>query len=193
MRLVLAAVALALCACEPRLPEGWPHTGDAGPTHITFTLDGGYYTLQVDATADKTWAALDFDVASEVPFEQNRWDLAFQRFHIRSRGGADGDGGVQVAVVYDAGFDHVTHAPMGPWLEDQPDGDDENLDPDTVFDKLEVWYDYEDMYHTLTPRPLVYVVRSDRGEYFKVQLDSYYDFAGTSAMLSLRYAPVAAH
>src|SRR6185436_9795310 len=132
-------------ACEPRLPDGWPHDGgrpsddagvDAGPYHyVTFTPDGGGFSVLVDAMYSSRWTAVDLDAPAEVPFELDQWDLAFQRFHIRARGGASGDGGVQVAVVYDAGYDDVAQAPSGPWLEAQPDGVDENEDLDTVFEK----------------------------------------------------------
>jgi hypothetical protein len=193
---------LVLCAaCEPKLPDGWPHDGgtavddagiDAGPKHyFTFTPDGGGFSVLVDAMYSDRWSAVDLDVPLEVPFELDQWDLAFQRFHIRSRGGASGDGGVQIAVVYDAGYEQVTRSPDGPWLEDQPDGPDDNTDIDTVFEKGEVWFDYDPMWHTLTPRPLVYVVKSDRGAYFKLKIDGYYDKAGTPALITLRYANVA--
>jgi hypothetical protein len=194
---------LVLCAaCEPKLPDGWPHDGgaviddagvDAGPKrYFTFTPDGGGFSVLVDAMYSDRWSAVDLDVPLEVPFELDGWDLAFQRFHIRARGGASGDGGVQIAVVYDAGYEQVTRAPDGPWLEDQPDGPDDNTDIDTVFEKGEVWYDYDPMWHTLTPRPLVYVVKSDQGAYFKLKIDGYYDTAGTPALITLRCATIAA-
>jgi hypothetical protein len=202
MRGGLLVLALSFASgCEPKLPDGWPHDAgqaqdsgvDAGPMHyVSFDADGGMYSVVVDSMYSSRWTAIDLDTAQEVPFEADAWDLAFQRFHIRERGGVDGDGGVEVAVVYDAGYPEVTRAPAGPWLVDQPDGPDDNTDPDTVFDKLEVWYDYDPTFHSLTPRPLVYVIHSDRGAYFKLKIDGYYDNAGTPAIFSLRYAPVLA-
>lgn len=196
----LLAPVLLLCACEPKLPDGWPHDGgtvgdagaDAGPMrYVAFTGTGdGGYALVLDSQYSNRWTAIDLDRALEVPFEEDRWDLAFQRFHIRARGGASGDGGVAVSFV-DAGYAAVTQAPPGPWLEDLPDGDDENMDLDTVFDKAAVWYEYDEMFHSLTPRPLVYLIRSDQGAYFKLKLDGYYDSHGTPAIFTLRYAPVA--
>ena len=198
---LLGLPVLLLCACEPALPDGWltrdaggmgtSDAGvDAGVRYVTFTPDGGGFAVVVDAMYSDRWTSVDLDGPLEVPFDGDAWDLAFQRFHIRARGGASGDGGVQVAVVYDAGYDAVTRSPSGPWLEDQPDGPDENPDLDTVFDKGETWFEYEGMFHTLTPRPLVYVVKTDRGGYFKLKIDGYYDRSGTPAVIRLRFAPV---
>ncbi|MBK7863979.1 MAG: HmuY family protein [Archangiaceae bacterium] len=200
MRALAPAVVMLCIACEPALPAGWPHDGgaaDAGPDggglhSVAFTPDGGGFAVLLDAMDSTRWTAVDLDAPAEVPFEGDGWDLAFQRFHVRARGGASGDGGVQIAVVYDAGYEQVTRSPDGPWLEDQPDGDDENLDLDTVLDKGEVWYEYDPLWHTLTPRPLVYVIRSDQGGYFKLKVDNYYDRSGTPAVFKLRIAPVAA-
>lgn len=197
--LVLLPLVMIAVACEPKLPDGWPHDGgaadagaDAGATrYVTFTPDGGGFAVLLDSMSSERWAAIDLDRAAEVPFEGDRWDLAFQRFHIRARGGASGDGGVQIAFT-DAGYAAVTQAPATGYLEDLPDGDDDNPDLDTVFDKAGVWYDYDPMFHSLTTRPLVYVVKTDEGAYFKLKFDAYYDKSGTPALFKLRYAPIAA-
>ena len=201
MRALLLGLPCLLCACEPALPEGWltrdasfavtDGGADAGYRYVTFTPDGGGFQVVVDAMYSDRWTAVDLDGPLEVPFGEDRWDLAFQRFHIRARGGASGDGGVQIAVVYDAGYEAVSRAPAGPWLEDQTDGPDENADLDTVFNKGETWFAYESMLHTLTPRPLVYVVKTDAAGYFKLKIDGYYDRSGTPSMIRLRFAKVA--
>lgn len=197
-RLVLV---LLVTACEPALPEGWGQRDagyvsdagvDAGRKYVTFTPDGGGWAVTVDAMDSTRWASVDLDAPAEVPFEGNGWDLAFSRFHIRARGGASGDGGVAITAIYDAGYALVQQSPNGPWLQDLPDGPDENMDLDTVLDKAEVWYDYEGVFHSLTPRPIVYVVRTDRAGYFKLKIDGYYDRAGTPAFFRLRFAPIAA-
>ena len=191
MRRLLFTALLSVAACEPALPLPGPDAGvpiDGGTPMITFATDAGVTVAKIDAVENKLWAALDLDRPAEVPFADDQWDLAFQRFHIRARGGASGDGGVQVAIISDAGFDEVVAAPAGPWFEDQPDGPDDNADLDTVFEKVDVWYAYDPMFHTLTPQPLIYVVRSDRGALFKLQLLGYYDRAGTPGNLTLRFA-----
>jgi hypothetical protein len=197
MRALLILVPL-WCACEPKVPECWPHDAGVedpsdpcyfGRRYVTFTPDGGGFFLEVDAMDSTRWSAVDLDRSLEVLFEEDGWDLAFQRFHIRARGGASGDGGVEIAFT-DAGYADVTKAPAGPYLVDLPDGDDENTDLDTVFDKAGVWYEYEGMFHTLAPKPFTYFVKSDQGAYFKLKIDGYYDRSGTPALFKLQFAPV---
>ena len=190
---VLVLVGFGLAACEPALPDPWPRPQeDAGTAAKVVTVAEGAANLsRVDAMSDDTFTALDLDTGAEVPFEPAAWDLAFQRFHIRARGGASGGGGVQVAPLEGTAFDAVTAAPASGWLEDQPDGPDANADLDTVFETAASWYTYDVMTHALTPAPTTYVVRSDQGDHFKVRVEGYYDTAGTPASFTVRWARIA--
>ncbi len=192
MRRCLAGLLLALTACEPPLPDPWPpvapEENDAGVTRVRVVADGAGFLATVNATDTRLWVGLDLDAASEASFEPPAWDLAFNRFHVRARGGASGDGGVMVAILKDVTFEAVTVAPVDGYLEDLPDGPDDNTDLDTVFEVPEPWYMYELSTHILTPQPWVYVVKSDQQATFKVRLDGYYDGAGTPAVLSVRFA-----
>ncbi|MCY1016538.1 HmuY family protein [Pyxidicoccus sp. MSG2] len=169
---------------EQELPENG--------THVRHQDNGdGSFTTTVDATSKEAWIGLDLDLGKQVDAAQDTvWDLSFQRFGIRSRGGVSGTGGVQVAVLADKTFAQVTQAPSSGYTTDAADGDDVGADPDTVFQAGDGWYAYDPATHKLSPRPLVYVVRSDSGAYFKVELLSYYDDAGTPAMLKLHWAKV---
>lgn len=192
MRFIVLASVVALIACEPALPfksdAGASLTADggtidAGPVIRVITVDG---VSKIDASNSRFWVAIDLDTGTEATFEPPEWDLAFNRFHIRARGGASGDGGVQVAVIADAGFDEVTAAPVDGFLEDQPDGPDDNTDLDTVFEVTKAWYSYDLSTHVLTPSPVIYVVKTDQGAFFKVGVTGYYDSAGTPGILTLR-------
>ncbi len=186
----LPLLALTLFACEPALPEPGPEEVDGGVQRIVTRAEGDALVSAIDATNVRTWVALDLDTGEEVTFDPPVWDLAFNRFHIRARGGASGDGDVQVAILKDTTFDAVTQAPADGFMVDQPDGDDENADLDTVFEVPEPWYSYDITTHILTPQPWVYVVKSDEARFYKVVIESYYDGAGTPARLTLRYAPL---
>ncbi len=143
----------------------------------------GTFTTTVDATSDAVWIGLDLDHRLQVSAaEDSQWDLAFQRFHIRSRGGVNGTGPVKVAILPEADFAQVQQAPADGYLTD---GEDE-----TAFDAEDGWYSYDVKTHTLSPRPRVYIVQTDEGAFFKVQMISYYDTAGTSAMPQLRWGLV---
>jgi hypothetical protein len=175
---------------EDQDPAIHPENGDK----LTHQDNGdGSFTSMVNATDAAAWVGVDLDTGKQVDAAQDAlWDLAFQRYTVKSRGGVSGTGGVQVAIVTGTTFAALTQAPATGYLEDAPDGDDTGDAPDSVFNSGDGWYAYDIRYHTLTPRPNIYVVRTDQGSYFKVELQSYYDAAGTPANLKLQWAKVAA-
>ncbi|MCP3139015.1 HmuY family protein [Pyxidicoccus xibeiensis] len=161
-------------------------------THVRHVDNGdGSFTTTVDATSKTEWIGLDLDAGRQVSAATDAvWDLSFQRFGIRSRGGVNGTGGVEVAVLGDKTFAQVSQAPATGYTTDAADGADMGEDPDTVFQAGEGWYAYDPATHKLSPRARVYVVRTDSRAYFKVEMLAYYDDAGTPAMLKLRWAKV---
>lgn len=190
------ALVLCLAACGGDIqPEPGPGTEtpiDGTPTDWFrhSPQEDGTVTTVVDATDGAAWRALDLDTRQTVDASsQAGWDLSFQRFHIRTRGGVNGTGGVVVAVVTDP-FESISTAPASGYREDVADGADTDSEPDNVFETEGGWYSYDVTTHTLTPRAQTYVIRSDAGRYFKLQLQSYYDQAGSPAMLSFRWKQV---
>lgn len=190
----LCALCLVCCAedlefapyAEPEvvLPIATEGNGDD-----TFTT----HVLADDADA---WVYFDFQsgaqVSPNVPEDDGGWDLAFQRFHVRSNGGSSGSGQAEVAVLVAANFDALGAAPEGGYIADRDDGDDDGSEPDTAFEIDGGWYAYDPSSHTLTPRARVYVVRTPEGDYFKLEMLGYYDGAGNDARPSFRWAPLAA-
>ncbi|WP_225408488.1 HmuY family protein [Stigmatella hybrida] len=187
-------------ACGPDLQ---PEPGEPPPedppenpqdTHLRHVDNGdGTFTTTVDATNQTEWIGLDLDTRrQENANEDAKWDVAFQRFHVRSRGGSSGTGGVEVAMLAGADLTQVLQAPQAGYAVDAVDGEDADTHPDTPFEVGEGWYSYDLGTHKLTPRTQVYVVRSDAGAFFKLQFTSYYDTAGTPGMLQLRWGPVLA-
>lgn len=150
----------------------------------------GSFSAQIDATSRTEWVGLDLDGRAEADAKRDAtWDLSFQRFHVRARGGASGGGDVQVAALAGADWAALNTAPTTGFATDQADGADANSELDTVFETAEGgWYAYDPSTHQVSPKAIVYVVRSDSGRYFKVQLTGYYDAAGTPAVVALHYA-----
>ncbi|MFY2556480.1 HmuY family protein [Corallococcus terminator] len=174
-------------APDVELPANGTHV-----RHVGGNADGSISTV-VDATGRENWVGFDLDTGTQVSASEDAvWDLSFQRFGIRSRGGVNGTGGVEVAVLPAQDFVQLKQAPASGWAVDANDGDDEGSDPDTVFQANGAWYAYDVTTHKLSPRAQVYVVRSDSKAYFKVEMLSYYDDAGTPAMLKLRWTKVTA-
>ena len=144
----------------------------------------GLRTTLVNAQSTEQWVYLNLDKAMEVqpenPTDDSTWDLAFQRFKIKSNGGISGTGEVEIARLAGVDYRELTLAPVDGYQVDEEDSEDQDSDPDYVFLGESPWYDYDLTSHTLSPADFVYVIRSVEGVYFKLQMLDYYDEAGTS-------------
>jgi len=190
---------LSLGACADDL--GDDPTPDGGPAvtpdmttlpsdgHVTHSdLGGGVTETLVDATDVEAWVAIDLDAAGvelDVDLESDTdWDLAIQRYHVRTNGGASGPGTVRVAVLEGVTLAEVERAPNAGWRQDQPPADTEIPDevpmgeeppPNTVISgESDPWYDYDPTTHELTPKARVYVIESSAGQYFALAMVDYY-------------------
>ncbi|HEY4059096.1 MAG TPA: HmuY family protein [Kofleriaceae bacterium] len=186
--LVLVA---ALTACAPLIGPSPDDNPDAAPGDIlpngkvtTRANDDGSATTLVDSSSDTDWTYIDIAAFTESD-ANGPWDLRFQRFHISVDGGISGDGNVAVAPVI-ADFDSVTTAPADGYLQDAPDGDDENTIPEYAFEQGDGWYDYDVDTHVLTPKKIVWVVRSTDTT-IKLAIDKYYDSAGTAGWFTVTW------
>jgi hypothetical protein len=188
-------VALAAgCAADLRettaTDDGAPDTG--GPAE-TEAVDGSdtaapeTFRTVLDATSEEDWVPLDLDAALRGEDAGGPgWDLQARRYLIALNGGVSGEGGVQVAILDGVGIDEVDAAaldalPSSAWVSDQGDDDDDGL-PEYA---LEDWYDYDSAAHTLSPKLRVYALQSTEGARFVLQVEDYYDEAGTSGHVSL--------
>jgi hypothetical protein len=156
---------------------------NSGPKVTTRPEGNGLTFTEVDAQNGLAWVAIDLDAGAteEVPDTGSDWDLKFQRFEIAVNGGVTGDGGVQAVFFEDQDIAAVDAVPTEGWGTDEPDGDDDNDKPDYVF---RPWFDYDGETHIVTANDGTFVVRSTAGRHYAVALQSYYDAAGTSAIIS---------
>jgi hypothetical protein len=189
MRILGAVLLLGLAAvgCAPDLREDYPFDGQASSgnlVEVTDQEDGSHVAL-IDATSKSATVYFDIDEGREMKvdeaFDTNGWDLAFQRYVITMNGGGGNpDGEVRVAVLQNVGWDSLTQAPAEGYQQDASE---------PVFSGVAGgWYTYDLGQHKLVTRDeLLYVVRSSSGQFFKLQMLSYYDSAGTPAHLSFRY------
>jgi len=190
---VLAAALGGAVGCADNIrPEAELDAGGEGdgaaPTGSVQTVRNpdGTYTTRLDAAAAARWSRVDLETGLAA---ETGWDLAGQRFHLMINGGVSGDGGVEVARV-DGVLADVTTAPTTGWLTDAVDGDDPNPVPDYAFEQGDGWYDYHPQTHVLTPKPIVWVIRTTEDHMIKLAIESYYDDAGTSAQFELHWAPL---
>jgi hypothetical protein len=157
----------------------------AGKVRTTRNTADGTYTTIVDSTSMTDWIYADLETGREVATTA-AWDLRFQRFHISTNGGVSGAGGVEVAAITGAAFAAVTAAPAGGYVSDAADGNGDGT-PDYAFERGDGWYDYDPTTHALTPRPVVWVIKTAGGSTLKLEIVKYYDTAGTSGWFTLHW------
>lgn len=188
----LALASLVLIGCAPDLRKTDCFDGICGelPTEplFSFTRSGATVEAIVDATSKTVPTYIDLDEPKELKFDEaestNAWDLSFQRDKVRSNGGGTNPQGmVEVAVLKGQDFGSLSRAPLDGF---QKDG------AEPVFNTAEGgWYYYDIGVHRLTTQPNVYVVKTTKGDFFKVKLGSYYDVNGTAARIAVTFEKIA--
>jgi hypothetical protein len=134
----------------------------------------------VDATSETDAVGYDLDTTSIVDLSDPAWDLSFLRYFVRVNGGVSGPGGVEAVALPGVAYEEVVEVPADGWATDAPDADGDGVDELVLLD----WYVYDYAAHTLSPADVVYVVRSGEGVAHKFSFLSYYDDAGTPAVIS---------
>ncbi|MFV1986036.1 MAG: HmuY family protein [Gemmatimonadota bacterium] len=127
-----------------------------------------YYSFERGATVDGT---VDPD-----------WDIAVQRFHFVTNGGA-GYPGEAGAVAIPLSYDEVIEAPESGYSTTEGALHDAPSNP-----ALERWYTYSFFAHTLEPKPETYVIRTSDGRFAKLGVISYYCPEATPGCFTFRYA-----
>lgn len=193
---IMAAFAIASGCADPigqTLPDAAMTSSDDAPVTPTGKVSttrgsDGTYTTVVDATSETGWTIADFETGMEVA-TTDAWDLRFQRFHISTNGGVTGAGGVEVAPVTGMTFAAVTSAPSTGYLSDADDANGDMM-PDYAFEQGDGWYDYDPTSHLLSPKPIVWVMKTNGGATLKLEILKYYDDAGTSGWFTLHWSPL---
>ena len=186
MRFVLLH-AIYAAGCAPDLRGEAGKESDTAAGADTEVYEG---TVTVDSTSYDEWVY--FDLAGGMyadppsPEDSKDWDLGFQRFNIKVNGGVSGTAGVEVAALQSEDYGTLFAAPTDGYVTDEADGDGDGV-PDYAFKD---WYVYDYQTHVLTPADIVYVARSAEGSYFKIQIEDYYDDAGSPAMVRFSWDPV---
>ncbi|MDD9940965.1 MAG: HmuY family protein, partial [Myxococcales bacterium] len=184
---ILVACMLVFAGCASDLKTEDNGDGSAVIEGLTTTGDDVRMTV-VNASDHDAWIHLDLDRSRQADPENDGWDLAFSRFKIKSNGGVSGNGSVAATELEGQSFDELEEAPEADYVRDAEDSDDEDEDPDYA---LAGWYAYDPSDHSVSPKEIVYVIRSTEGDFFKLEMTDYYDEAGTSGFPAFRWAAVA--
>ncbi len=176
----MALVAAALVVGSLRRPEppAWAPTSPA-PAEAGDSLVGPrVYT--VDATDPDRWRFFDFSRGSVVDRPGPReWDLAFRRNEIVVNGG-DLAGGAGARPLERGDFDSVGIVPSDGYRGSV-------VRRDTTSPGIGKWYDYGFTSHLLTPKPVVYAVRTADGRFAKMELLGYYCPGARAGCVTFRY------
>lgn len=176
------------CGCAPSLEDSWVWDNEQD-TAETVEED---LIRQINATSYEEWVYLDIEsniiVDVDDPETSEDWDIGVQRYHIKLNSGIHGPATVQGLVIEEEDFSEYTHAPLEGYQVDQPDDDDDGI-PSYVFSE---WYDYDPSTHILTPAEHFYVLSSRNEEFFKIQIQNYYNDAGTPGYLTLYWEAIEA-
>lgn len=177
--LILVAIVLIIAACEKK--------DDEAPA------------LVINAANSTTWKYFSFDINDTLtitnPSTSDAWDLAFQRYRIRTNGGLSGSGqgcAANSGLTGQQGFNNLTTA------EDtlQFIQDDEitiavqqGYTTHLINPELYNWFTMEMATQgtLIVPTDSIYVIKTAKGKYAKVWFKSYYSASDESGHVTMQY------
>ena len=192
--LVLGSVCLFLTQCSRDTTPEAASADEAtySPTpfrpHAVGERLVGPIVYTVDARSKELWMYFDFSRGSVIGITDPKtddWDLALQRHTIRSNGGATNPAG-QAAI---AGIETTDFAS----LQQVPAAAEFQSDIRTkkrlhaYNPALQKWYHYSYTSNILTPKQMVYIVRTQDGKYAKMRLLSYYCKGNIAGCMTFEY------
>lgn len=180
---LLLAGGLISASLQERTPPTYPPVS-AGDTAVVDS--GGTRRVTLDARDAGRWVYLDVATGTVRAEATAGWDLAARRFHVIVNGGPALAGSAAAAATRREDLAEPVRVPRDGWA-----GTRRNEDGELAHPLLEAWYDYDFFSHLLTPKPRVYVLRTDDGALVKFRFLSYYCPGPEAGCVTLRYAPVA--
>lgn len=142
----------------------------------------------IDARSRDVWMYFDFARGSVVALQnpqRESWDLAFQRYVIRSNGGQTNPAG-QGALLKLPGHDLAPVAKVPERAAFVTDVHPKNR-PSSYNPLTEKWFNYSYLANVLAPKPEVYIVRTHDGKYAKMRLLSYYCLNKSAGCITFEY------
>lgn len=185
-------------ACEKDEPE---NTG------------GEARTIEINATSYTDWVYFSFEADTIVqvasPLTSDEWDIAFLRFNFATNSGRSGNAQGGVYDTKNTDFDAVTSANGATFTQDDSvkmvdyatmppvvyyvPGNSVLTGPfatdDLTGKELGAWsYSFPQGYPIYSPTNKVFVVRTAKGKYAKVQILDYYSATAASGYVTMKYA-----
>jgi hypothetical protein len=156
-------------------------------------------TFEINSTSSTTWKYFSFEKNDTVtitdPLTSTGWDLAFQRYRVKTNGGLSGNGMGSAANSYkkgQSGFDALTavsdtasfSADASVQIAVQQGYATYILNPE-----LYTWFTIELAAQgtQIVPSDYVYIVKTADGKYAKVWFKSYYSATNASGHVTIQY------
>jgi len=156
-------------------------------------------TFEINSTGSTTWKyfslATNDTVTVTDPTHSNTWDLAFQRYRIKTNGGESGSGSGSAANSYQkgqTGFDALKIV-----------SDTSTFTPDNTISiavqqgyatyvvnpVLYTWFtlEFATQGTQIVPSDYIYIVKTSTGKYAKVWIKSYYSATNASGYVTIQY------
>jgi hypothetical protein len=156
-------------------------------------------TFEVNSTGSATWKYFSFTKNDTVsiadPLNSSEWDIAFQRYRIKTNSGKSGSGKGGVANSYlkgQEGFDVLKIVPDTATFsidESISIAVQQGYATYIVNPEIYSWFKIElaPQGTQIVPTDFIYIVRTSDGKYAKVWLKSYYSSANVSGHVTFQY------
>jgi hypothetical protein len=159
-----------------------PHPQEVGTRLV------GPIIYTVDARSKEVWMYFDFSRGAVVAVQNpktDEWDLAFQRYVIRTNGGDTNPAG-QAALLRleERDLTAVTRVPEHAAFVSDIRTTNRLHSYNPLLDK---WYNYSYLANVLAPKPAIYVLRTQDGKYAKLRILSYYCKEQVAGCLTFEY------
>jgi len=156
-------------------------------------------TFEINATGSTTWKYFSFatndTIAVADPEHSNDWDLAFQRYRIKTNGGKSGTGSGSAANSYEkgqTGFDILNVvSDTATFVSDDTIqiAVQQGFATYIVNPVLYTWFtlEFATQGTQIVPSDYVYIVKTNSGNYAKVWFKSYYSTTNQSGYVTFQY------
>lgn len=185
LAVMLAVLGVGVAAC--------PNDPTESDDLSWLTPDGGAGDARkatLDVTSKEAWVHFSFEngvVTPDKPAESLEWDIAFQRYNVKTNGGTSGPGEGASADLGELSLETTKTATVKGWTQDDVIEDARTGDEQSMNSVLSGWYSYHFGKHELVSKYVLYAVKAADGRVALFKIYDYYDAAGTAGHLTILY------
>jgi len=156
-------------------------------------------TFEVNSTSSTAWKYFSFEkndtIAVSDPLTSNEWDLAFQRYRVKTNGGMSGIGMGSAANSYlrgQAGFDEMKTVPDTATFSADASVNiavQQGYATYVINPEIYSWFTIElaALGTQIVPTDYIFIVKTGDGKYAKVWFKSYYSATNVSGHVIFQY------